>query len=208
MTLEELKSTWKTLDDKLSANRRLSEEIVFQLIKDRSKSTLAKMERRLLFAGFIMTGLVLFFGAAMIGNAFDYTSWYFHLPSVLYISLALVALTVVARTYRTLHRVNLSQQTLYDSLKTVLQAHEKAQAALARVWLLCMLAGFLFGVSMVARKFEAYGMAKTSGLLVGQAVLILLLYAAARWIFTLFEDRLGQELRENLQELDSFKAGA
>ncbi|KAA9357323.1 hypothetical protein [Larkinella humicola] len=206
MNLEELKSNWKAYDEKILASQKLSERVVFMMIKDRSKSTLAKMERNLTGAGLLMTAVVIFFAAAIVGNAFDYTSWYFYIPSVLYIGLALFAITVVVKNYRHLSRVSLSQQNLYDSLTTVLQWHVKTQAALARVWLLCMMAGFLFGVSMVARKFETYGTMKTVLILGGQAALILLMYATARWIFNSFEDHLGTELKENIQELDQLKA--
>lgn len=208
MNLDELKSTWKSYDEKIVSSQKLSEQLVFLMIKDRSKGTLAKMERKLLFAGTVMTAVIVFFSAAIIGNAFDYTSWYFYIPSVLYILLAVVALTVVVKNYRNLSRVSLSRQNLYDSLTTVLQWHEKAEATLSRVWLLCMLSGFLFGVSMLARKFESYSSLKISLFLGFQAVMILLLYAAARWIFRVFDDTVGAELRENIQELNQLKAVA
>ncbi|WP_421830312.1 hypothetical protein [Larkinella sp.] len=206
MNLDELKSTWKAYDEKMLASQKLSERVVFMMIKDRSKSTLAKMERNLTGAGLIMTAVVLFFAAAVAGNAFDYTSWYFYIPSVLYIGLALFAITVIVKNYRHLSQVSLSQQNLYDSLTTVLRWHEKTQSALSSVWILCMMSGFLFGVSMVARKFETYGTTKVALLLSGQAVMILIVYALARWVFAVFEDRLGQELKENIQELDQLKA--
>jgi uncharacterized membrane protein YcjF (UPF0283 family) len=208
MNLDELKSTWKSYDEKLLASQQLSEQMVFLMIKDRSKSTLAKMARNLKFAGVIMTAVIIFFTAAIVGNAFDYTSWYFYIPSVLYIGLALVALTVVLKNYRSLSGVTLSRKNLYDSLTTVLHSHEKAQAALSRVWLLCMMAGFLFGVSMVARKFEVYGTTKVMLMLGGEAAIILVLYAAARWVFNVFEDTIGNELKENLQDLDQLKTAA
>ena len=208
MNLDEFKSTWKAYDEKLLASQQLSERVVFMMLRDRSKSTLAQMERNLKVAGLIMTAVVLFFAAAIIGNAFDYTSWYFYIPSVLYIGLALFAITVVVKNYRHLSRVSLSQQNLYDSLTTVLRWHEKTQAALARVWLLCMMSGFLFGVSMVARKFETYGTTKVALLLSGQALLILVVYAVARWVFNAFEDKPGDELKENIQELEQLKTVA
>ena len=208
MNLDELKSTWKAYDEKLLASQKLSERMVFLMIKDRSKGTLAKMEQKLKFAGILMTAVIVFFSAAIAGNAFDYTNWYFYIPSVLYIVLAVVALTVVVQNYRNLSRVTLSQKNLYDSLTTVLRWHEKAEAALSKVWLLCMMAGFLFGLSMVARKFEEYSTTKIILMLGGQAAMILLLYAAARWLFNVFEDKLGNELKENLQELDQLKTVA
>ncbi|WP_138990750.1 hypothetical protein [Larkinella sp. C7] len=206
MNLDELKSTWKGYDEKMLASQKLSERVVFMMIKDRSKSVLAKMERNLTGAGLLMTAVVIFFAAAIAGNAFDYTSWYFYIPSVLYMGLALFAIAVIVKNYRHLSRVSLSQQNLYDSLTTVLQWHQKTRAALARVWLLCMMSGFLFGVSMVARKFETYGTTKVMLMLGGEMLLILVLYALARWVFAVFEDRLGKELTENIQELDQLKA--
>ncbi|GAB3935554.1 hypothetical protein [Larkinella terrae] len=208
MNLEELKSTWKAYDEKLSNSQKLSEQLIFLMIKDRSNGTLAKLERKLRLAGFIMSSVIVFFSAAIIGNAFDYPDWYFYLPSGLYILLAVIALTVVVTTSRNLRRVNLSRRNLRDSLTTVLRWHEKAEATLSRVWLLCMLSGFLFAVSMVTRKLEAYSLTKISFFLSFQAVMIVILYAAARWIFNLFEDRIGNDLREHIQELEQLDTTA
>ncbi|GAB3255229.1 hypothetical protein GCM10027347_16130 [Larkinella harenae] len=205
MNLEAFKSTWKSYDKTVQTHQPLSEQTVRQMIKDRSASTLATMERNLQRAGLIMTGVILFFLAAAIGNAFDYPRWYFYIPSALYIGLATVALKVIVTNYRHVKRVNLSQQNLYESLTTVLQEHEKAQFILSKVWLLCMLAGFLFGVSMVGRKLDTYGPVTVLSFLGFQALLILSLYAAARWIFRLFEDKTGAELKTSIQELDALK---
>lgn len=206
MNLNELKATWKTYDDKIQASQKLTEQAVFQMIRDRSKGTLAKMAQSLRMAGLIMSAVVVFFSASIAGNAFDYPHWYFYIPSGLYMALAMVALIVVVRTHRQLSRVNLSQQNLYESLKTVLREHETAQAVLSKVWPLCMMAGFLFAVSMVARKFEAYGTTNVVLFLSAHVALILLLYAIARWIFRAFDDQLGQELQEHIRELDQLKA--
>ncbi|MGA0560609.1 hypothetical protein ACO2Q8_28345 [Larkinella sp. VNQ87] len=205
MNLDELKATWQAYDEKIRSSQRLSEQMIRLMIKDRSKGTLANMARSLQRAGIIMTAVLLFFTAAILGNAFDYTSWYMYIPSVLYIGLATVALAVVVRTRRALSRVTLNQQNLYDSLTTVLHWHERAQATLSRVWMLCMLAGFLFGVSMVARKFETYGPTKVALFLGMQLTLILLIYGAARWLLNVFEDTHGKALREDLHELDQLK---
>ncbi|MGV3560374.1 hypothetical protein [Larkinella arboricola] len=206
MTLDDLKITWKAYDEKLLAHQQLTERMILLMIKDRSKGTLAKMARHLQVAGVVMTAVIVFFSAAIIGNAFDYERWYLYIPSVIYIGLAIVALTVVVKNYRNLSRISLSQQNLYDSLKTVLGWHEKAQAALSKVWMLCLLAGFLFTISMIARKFEAYSALKISLALGSQAAFILLFYGLARWLFNAFEDKIGLELKENLQELDQLKS--
>ena len=76
MNLDELKSTWKAYDEKMLASQKLSERVVFMMLKDRSKSTLAKMERNLAFSGLIMSAVVHFLTAAISGNPFDYTSRY------------------------------------------------------------------------------------------------------------------------------------
>ncbi|MFD1140413.1 hypothetical protein ACFQ4C_04810 [Larkinella insperata] len=206
MNLDELKSTWKAYDDKLLASRQLNERMILLMLKDRSKGTLARMARHLQLAGIVMTAVIVFFSAAIVGNAFDYERWYLYIPSVFYIGLATVALMIVVKTYYNLSRVSLNQHTLYDSLKTVLQWHEKAQSALSKVWMLCILAGFMFTFSMIARKFETYSPLKISLTLGAQAALVLLFYGLARWLFNAFEDQIGQELRENIQELEQVKS--
>ncbi|WP_234733653.1 hypothetical protein [Tellurirhabdus bombi] len=205
MELDELKASWRVYDEKISRQQQLNEQMFLSMIKDRSKSNLAKMGQKIRLAGTIMVGTILFFTAAILGNPFDFTNWYSYVPMVLYLVLGLFALVIIVKEHRQLNQVNLSRENLRDSLAKVIQSHEQTQRILGKVWLLFMVAGFLLGVALVSRNFDAYGMAKTVTFLGLQVGIILVLYGLAKWVFRAFEDPQAEALKESLKELDQLK---
>ncbi|MBC7920122.1 MAG: hypothetical protein H7Z75_03445 [Ferruginibacter sp.] len=204
MNLDEMKTTWQAYDQRIAATHQLSERLVRSMMKDKSKGTLARMRQELRLVSVIFTAVIFFFSAVILGNAFDYTHWLEYIPTVLYMLLASTGLVLILGEYRQLRKVNLTKENLRESLRLVIRSHERFGAALGKVWKLCMGAGFLFGVSFVARTIPKYGWGKAFLFVGGQALLILLLYAVARWLFDAFQDPHTAQLKENLRELEEF----
>jgi hypothetical protein len=202
MNLDELKSTWQTYDEKIRTTQQLSEKLVLTLIKDKSNGTLAKMTRQLRLVVLLFCGLIVFLVAAIVGNAFDFTNWVSYLPLGMYLVLAAYALFILLKEYRNIGSFSLTKGNLRESLQLLIRSHEQYFAAMGRIWQLCMLAGFLFGLSMILRKVDQYGLTKTLLFLGIQALTVVLMYAAAKWVFHIFHDPHTTALKENLRELD------
>lgn len=204
-TLDDLQATWKAYEARLVANQQLQEQLVRGLIKDRSRGVLAKMKRELALVAAICGGLVLFFGAALVGNPFDFTHWLAYVPLALYLLLALVALGIVLPEYHRLQQVELIRDNLREGLLTVLHARQRLNAVLVNVWRVSMLLGFTIGLSLTARKIETYAMSKLLLMVGVQLLVVVALYAVATWVFKSGKDPIIVDLQENLRELDELQ---
>lgn len=205
MNLDDLKTTWKTLDERLLATHTLSEHVALSMMKDRSKGTLARMRRELQRISVFFAALLVLFGAIIAGNPFDYTHRLHYLPAIVYTLLVVVALGIQAHEYILLGKVSLTKSTLRESLQTVIQSRQRFLATMGTVWKLSLGAGFLLGISLVARHFEAYGFTKSLLVVGGQALTVLLVYALAKWVLARSPDSHLTELEAHLQELQELE---
>ena len=205
MNLDELKTAWNRLDENVLASQKFSEQMVLSMMKDRSKSTLANMQRELRRVAVFFSALLVLFAAIILGNPFDYTRWLEYVPVVLYSLLVVTALIIIFNEYCEFRAVSLTKSNLRESLRLVIQSYEGYQSTMENVWKLSLVAGFLFGVSLTARNFEAYGWTKSLLVVGGQAITVLLLYGVARWVFTRLPGTHALELRAHLQELDELE---
>ncbi|MBC7890668.1 MAG: hypothetical protein H7Y12_00520 [Sphingobacteriaceae bacterium] len=202
MNLDELKTAWHSLDEKVMTTQKLGENLALSMMKERSRSTLATMQTELKRVGAYLVLLLVVFGAVLLGNPFDFTHGLEYVPAVLYLGLLGIALRNVWREHRQLRAISLTKSNLRESLRAVIQSHETYRFAMSWVWKVSLGAGFLFGVSLTARNFAAYGLTKFLLLLGGQLILIATLYALARWLFGQFPDAQTTALKAHLEELE------
>lgn len=205
MDLQQLKSVWVSYDEKMAANRKLSELVVLSMIRDKSRGVLAGMQREILRACLLCVVLIVFFSASVLANAFDFTQPIQYVPILFYIALASMALFLLLKERSRLGSVNLTKDTLHEALKKVIHAREKFQAVIRKVWFLIPLTSLAFLISLVAKTVETYGVLKFSsivGALIGGSILFVLV---ARRHVHLFKDAYCEDLKESLQELEELQ---
>lgn len=202
MTLDDLKTDWQSLDEKVRATQRISNQVVLSLMRDRSKSTLANMQRQLEHIALFFTALLLLFTAILLGNPFDYTHWFDYVPAVLYALLVANALRIVWQEYVAIRHVALTNNNLRESLQTVIRLHERHLLTMNKVWKFSLLAGFLLSLSLVSRNFGEYSWLKLVGVITGQLVTLLAMYTVARWLFGQLPDAHLTALRAYYSELE------
>ncbi|MES2733944.1 MAG: hypothetical protein V4714_19510 [Bacteroidota bacterium] len=207
MNLDELKLTWQAYDEKIRTTQQLGEKLVLTLIKDKSKGTLSKLARELRWVMLLFTGLILFLVAAIVGNAFDFTGWLSYLPMGMYLLLSTYALIILLKEYRNIQSVNLTKENLRECLQLLIRSHEHYFVAMGKIWQLCMIAGVLFGISLILRKVDDYGITKTLLFIGVQVITVLLIYAVAKWGFNISHDPHTAALKENLRELEELSQG-
>ncbi len=205
MNLDELKTSWKTLDDKLMVTHSLNEKMARSLINDRSRGTVAGITVELKRAGFFFTGLLVVFGIVLVTNPFDYSGRAEFIPVVLYSLLVVIALVLIAQEYRQVRQTTLAQSNLHESLNQVIRVHEQYLKTMDRVWKLSLVIGFLFGLSLFARHFSDYGLAKFVLLAGGQALTVIAMYALATWLMGQAPNSHISQLKAHLTELDELE---
>ncbi|MCY7359753.1 MAG: hypothetical protein LH609_20320 [Rudanella sp.] len=205
MNLDELKTSWKTLDNKLMMTHALTEKMARTLINDRSRGTVASIMGELKRVGFFFAGLMVVFGVILATNPFDYSGRTEFIPVVLYSLLVVVALFLIAREYQQVRQTTLAQSNLHESLNQVIRIHEQYLKTMDRVWKLSLVIGCLFGLSLVARHFSDYGLAKFVLLASGQALTVVAMYALAKWLMGQAPNSHIDQLKAHLEELEALE---
>lgn len=202
MNLDELKTSWKTLDDKLATTHALTERMARNLIKDQSRGTVATITSDLKRAGFFFAGLLGVFVVILATNPFDYSGWAEFIPVVLYSLLVLVALALIGHEYRQVRQTTLTNSNLREGLSQVIRLHEQYLKTMNRVWQVSLGIGFLLGISLFARHFDDYGLTKFMLLAGGQALTIVVLYRLATWFMHQNSNTHLDQLKVHLRELE------
>lgn len=203
MDLDELKMNWKMLDNKFSATQKLTEQMVFSMIKEQSKSIISKIQNKLKRTSFFFIGLLILFSTILAGNPFDYVSSYEFIPAVLYTFLAFLVLKTIFQEIIAIQKITISQNNLRESLRKIIALQERFGIVMDIIWKISVGIGFLFGLSLMIRNFERYGLFKSSLLIAGFAVFVLVLYIVVISVLKKLPDTNTEELKMNLAELDS-----
>lgn len=203
MDLDEIKMNWKTLDEKFSATQKLTENMFFSMMKGQSKSTVTKIKNKLLRTSFYFSGLLILFAAILSGNPFDYVHWFEFTPAVLYTFLVFTALKIIFQEIINIQKITLTKSNLRESLQEIIALQERFKIVMDRIWKISVSIGFLFGISMMVRNFEKYGLFKSALMIAGFAAIVLGMFILANSISKKLPDTNTEELKMNLAELDS-----
>jgi hypothetical protein len=206
MNLDELKVNWNTLADAVQTSKALSEQVVLSMIRNQSRSTISKARRKLRNTAFFFSGLLMLFIAILSGNPFDYTQWAQYVPAVLYAFLIVFALKIIISENLEIKSITLNKSNLRESLQKVIHIQERCEFTMERVWKLSLIAGFLLGVSLMARNFEIYGWGKSLLFTGANALTVIVLYLIAKRFSRQSPDTNLAELKMHLSELDELDA--
>lgn len=203
MNLDELKLNWKTLDDKLSSTQKLTEQMVFSIVRQQSKSTVTKIENKLKRTSFFFVGILILFSAILAGNPLDYVSIYEFIPVILYTFLVFAALGIIFKELISIQKITLTQSNLRESLQQIITLQERFKIVMDTVWKISVGIGFLFGISLMVRTFEKYGLFKSALMVSCFTLFVLAMFTFAKSIFRKLPDPNTEELKLKLAELDS-----
>ncbi|WP_159466676.1 hypothetical protein [Dyadobacter sp. 3J3] len=203
MNLDELKTNWKTIDDKFSATQKLTEQMVLSMIKEQSKSTVTKIKNKLESTSFFFGGLLILFTAILTGNPFDFVHWFEFIPTILYTFLVFAALKILFQEIISIRKITLTQSNLRESLQKIITLQERFRIVMNIIWKISICTGFLFGISLMIKNFEKYGLAKSALLIGGFALFVFAIFITANSIFKKLPDASTEELKINLAELDA-----
>ena len=204
MDLDEFKIMWQAYDRKLDSTQQLGHQLLNEIQRDRSRSTLDKMMRESRFAAVIMIAIVLLFSAIILGNPFDYTQSIHYVPAVCYSIIAGIGLLFLLRHTSDLSRVSLHSSNLYQTLTELIRVRSQHTKLMTCVWIGGMLAGSLIMLPTVARKFTDQGLVGII-LTVALPISLIILALGLAKITGFFTDRYLNELREQVNELEELR---
>ncbi|AXE21961.1 hypothetical protein DR864_29295 (plasmid) [Runella rosea] len=204
MEIETLKAAWQDYDRLLQTTPELSKKALHRLIRERSRSRIAQIRIEYGVTCVFSFLLILFFGAVIGGNPFDFQYRIQFLPAILIMGWTLVFIIVLLRGYREVN-ISIHADNLILSLNKVISAYARSQALVHQAAVPVLLSGFFFPASFLPKHIYESGL--TSGVLIAIAHIVLnvvLYFAAKRLGF--FKSSFQAGLQRDLEELEQLKS--
>ena len=153
MNIEDLKMEWIQYQGKLETAQRLNEHIITSMLKERSKSRVAKIRTKNAIYMVLMILNLLFLAAIFVGNPFDFKYNIQYIPyGVLVIGVLLAILSLVKSMKNfsgDLNKINLD-----IFLKKTIHAYEKNRKTERLFGILIIAAGTATALSFLPNKLE------------------------------------------------------
>ena len=201
MNLDELKSAWKVYEQKLQTSQLLTERLIVGMIKERSKSRVARIKRENTLFFVLMVFELVVLGAVFMGNPFDFIYPIQFLP---YGFLAVGIIMALVAIYRSnaIVNVDMNSTTLGAFLQHVIREYEKNKKLEGWFGVLMLASGCLATLSFLPNKLARQDL--TSALidtLIPMSICLFIYFLAFR--FGLFKNRKSDGFKEDLQELEA-----
>ena len=204
MNIDQLKTDWQRYNQKLELSQRLNEQLIHSMLKERSRSRIAKIRRdNILYMVLMMMNLVIL-AAIFAGNPFDFK---YLLQDIPYGILTIGVLMAMVSLFKSLQsfNVNLNHVNLDAFLKKTIVEFEKNRKMERWFGIIIVFAGVLTGLSFLPHKLQNKPLgqalietAVSMGIAVGIYIIAFKLGA--------FKNRKKEGFENDLKELKELKA--
>ena len=204
MNIDQLKTDWQRYNQKLELSQRLNEQLIHSMLKERSRSRIAKIRRdNILYMVLMMMNLVIL-AAIFAGNPFDFKYALQYIP---YGILAIGVLLAMVSLFKSLQsfNVNVNHVNLDAFLKKTIVELEKNRKMERWFGIIIVFAGVLTGLSFLPHKLQNKPLgqalietAVSMGIAVGIYIIAFKLGA--------FKNRKKEGFENDLKELKELKA--
>ena len=204
MNIDQLKTDWQRYNQKLELSQRLNEQLIHSMLKERSRSRIAKIRRdNILYMVLMIMNLVIL-AAIFAGNPFDFK---YSLQYIPYGILTIGVLMAMVSLFKSLQsfNVNLNHVNLDAFLKKTIVEFEKNRKMERWFGIIIVSAGVLTGLSFLPNKLQNKSLeqaltetAVSMGIAVGIYIIAFKLGA--------FKNRKKEGFENDLKELKELKA--
>lgn len=203
MNLEQLKTEWQQYNQKLALTQRLNEQIIVSMLRERSRSRVAKIRRDNIFYLVLMLLNLFLIGAIFAGNPFDFKYDLQYLP---YGILAVGILLAIGSLIKSLQsfNVDLNAVNLDNFLRKTIREFEKNKKMQGWFGLLIFSSGLLTAFSFLPKKLEHKGLWPALGeTLLSMAITLVIYFIAYK--LGAFKNRKKEGFENDLNELNNLK---
>src|SRR5215204_40211 len=153
MNIEELKTEWRQYNQKLQTSQRLNEKIILSMLKERSKSRVAKIRtKNRIYMVLMIVDLVLL-AAVLVGNPFDFKYKVQYIPFVVLVAGLLLAMVSLVKRMQNFSG-DLNKINLESFLRKTIIAYEKNKKIEHLFGILIVAAGTATALSFLPNKLE------------------------------------------------------
>ena len=204
MNIDQLKTDWQRYNQKLELSQRLNEQLIHSMLKERSRSRIAKIRRdNILYMVLMMMNLVIL-AAIFAGNPFDFKYLLQYIPYGILTIGVLMAMVSLFKSLQSFN-VNLNHVNLDAFLKKTIVEFEKNRTMERWFGIIIVFAGVLTGLSFLPHKLQNKPLgqalietAVSMGIAVGIYIIAFKLGA--------FKNRKKEGFENDLKELKELKA--
>lgn len=206
MDVEQLKSGWKEYNRKLSISRRINEQVVLSMLRERSRSRVSGIRRDNTILLVWMCFLLVMLAAVFAGNPFDFVYAVQYIPFGLLTIGVVLAIVSLVRSLSSFN-VNLNNSPLDIFLKRTIKEYEKNRKTEAWFGLFIFSSGVLTVFSFLPQKLENNSTWRALGETAIMAGITLLIYFVA-YKLGAFKNTRRQGFANDLSELTELKSMA
>ena len=153
MNIDQLKTDWQRYNQKLELSQRLNEQLIHSMLKERSRSRIAKIRRdNILYMVLMMMNLVIL-AAIFAGNPFDFKYLLQYIPYGILTIGVLMAMVSLFKSLQSFN-VNLNHVNLDAFLKKTIVEFEKNRKMERWFGIIIVFAGVLTGLSFLPHKLQ------------------------------------------------------
>lgn len=203
MNIDQLKTEWKSYSDQLTLSNRINEQLIINILKEKSVSRVTRIRRESL-AYLVWMFVVLSFLAAIItGNPFDFVYSWQYIP---YAILVLCTLLAIVSIFKTLSdfRADVNAMGLSSFLKKTIETYDKNKKTAKWFGLILFAAGLSTVFSFLPNKIASKGLWPALGE-TSIGVLITLLFYFIAFRAGAFRNTKREAFANDLQELEQLR---
>ena len=204
MNIDQLKTDWQRYNQKLELSQRLNEQLIHSMLKERSRSRIAKIRRDNILYMVLMTMNLVILAAIFAGNPFDFKYLLQYIPYGILTIGVLMAMVSLFKSLQSFN-VNLNHVNLDAFLKKTIVEFEKNRKMERWFGIIIVFAGVLTGLSFLPHKLQNKPLgqalietAVSMGIAVGIYIIAFKLGA--------FKNRKKEGFENDLKELKELKA--
>ena len=204
MNLEQLKTEWRQYDQKLALSQRLNEQIIQSMLRERSRSRVAKIRcDNILYLVLMLSNLILL-GAIFAGNPFDFKYDLQYIPFGILAAGVLIAIASLIKSLQSFN-VDLNTVNLDHFLRKTIGEFEKNKKMQGRFGLLIFSSGMLTAFSFLPKKLEHKELWPALGeTLLSMAITLAIYFIAYK--LGAFKNRKKEGFENDLKELNNLKS--
>ncbi len=204
MNIEQLRSEWKQYSQKLELTQRLNEQLILSMLKERSRSRIAKVRRQNTVYLVLMSITFIFIVAIFAGNPFDFKYKLQYIPyGILMMGVIIAIGSLIGNLNST--NIDLNKTDLAHFLGKMITGFEKFKKMESWFGLIMFSAGLLTVFSFLPKKLEHKGiwpaMAET---MISLLISFSIYYIAYR--LGAFRNKNKEAFENDLKELNDLKA--
>ena len=203
MTLDELKTPWQQYNQQLAVSKKLNEQVLLSMLKERSTSRVSKI-RRESFMLLLVLGLeMVLLAAIIIGNPFDFK---YQLQFIPYALLGIGILMAIFSLFKTIQNfdVTITNDGLSAFLQNTITAYEKNRKAERWFGAIIFSAAVLTAFSWLPKKLDHKDFWPALGE-TGISILITLLIYFIAFKLDAFKNRKKEGFENDWKELGELK---